>query len=180
MPKGRTRSESSVTALQKDAFGLPGVVGGIACAGTALESRTATVRGKAFLFLGPDDVRLKLGPSLAHAQDLARSSPGVRPGAGGWVTISHEAVATLSRMTLRSWVRESHGLFAGGRRPIPTKSPRPLRDGANCRVIGGVHNGESGIVRDIKTGPTGHVSITVVPANGVRFKTLARNVSVET
>ena len=53
-----------------------------------------------------------------------------------------------------------------------------VRDGAQCNVIGGVHAGKSGIVRDIKTGKTGHVSITVVQSNGVRFKTLAKNVEV--
>ena len=51
-------------------------------------------------------------------------------------------------------------------------------DGAKCKVIGGVHTGKSGTVRDIKTGKTGHVSITVVQSNGVRFKTLAKNVVV--
>lgn len=53
-----------------------------------------------------------------------------------------------------------------------------LKDGAKCWVIGGVHIGKSGIVRDIKTGKTGYVSITVVQADGVRFKTLAKNVEV--
>ncbi len=51
-------------------------------------------------------------------------------------------------------------------------------DGAQCKVIGGVHEGKSGTVRDIKTGKTGHVSITVVQKNGIRFKTLAKNVVV--
>ncbi len=51
-------------------------------------------------------------------------------------------------------------------------------DGAQCMVISGVHSGKSGTVRDIKTGKTGHVSITVVQANGERLKTLARNVVV--
>jgi len=51
-----------------------------------------------------------------------------------------------------------------------------LKDGASCKVIGGTHQGKSGIVRDIKAGKTGHVSITVVQANGIRFKTLAKNV----
>ena len=60
----------------------------------------------------------------------------------------------------------------------PNLSP-PIRDGAKCRVIGGTHQGKSGTVRDIKTSKTGHVSITVVQANGERFKTLAKNVIVE-
>jgi ribosomal protein L24 len=59
-----------------------------------------------------------------------------------------------------------------------SKSPAHLKDGDQCTVIGGTHKGKSGTVRDVKTGKTGHVSITVVQANGVRLKTLARNVVV--
>ena len=59
------------------------------------------------------------------------------------------------------------------------KSTGKLRDGAKCKVIGGVHAGKSGVVRDIKKGKTGHVSITVVQLNGERFKTLAKNVAIE-
>jgi hypothetical protein len=51
-----------------------------------------------------------------------------------------------------------------------------LVDGAQCKVIGGVHAGKFGSVTDIKTGKTGHISITVVQSDGVRFKTLAKNV----
>jgi ribosomal protein S4E len=54
-----------------------------------------------------------------------------------------------------------------------------VQDGASCKVVGGVHAGKSGVVRDIKTGKTGFVSITVVQANGARFKTLAKNVVVQ-
>ena len=53
-----------------------------------------------------------------------------------------------------------------------------LRDGASCKVIGGRHKGKCGIVRDIKTGWTGHVSITVVQSDGVKLKTLAKNVAI--
>jgi ribosomal protein S4E len=53
-----------------------------------------------------------------------------------------------------------------------------LVDGVKCKVIGGVHAGKSGTVRDIKTGKTDFVSITVVQSNGERFKTLAKNVVV--
>ena len=54
-----------------------------------------------------------------------------------------------------------------------------LRDGARCEVVGGAHVGKSGVVKDIKTGKTGHVSITVVQKNGERFKTLAKNVVLQ-
>ena len=58
-------------------------------------------------------------------------------------------------------------------------TPAPVKDGAPCKVIGGTHKGKSGIVRDINTSKTGQVTITVVQADGVRFKTLARNVAVD-
>jgi ribosomal protein S4E len=58
------------------------------------------------------------------------------------------------------------------------KSPFMIVDGAQCKVISGVHAGKSGTARDIKTGKTGHISITVVQSNGERFKTLAKNVVV--
>jgi ribosomal protein S4E len=61
---------------------------------------------------------------------------------------------------------------------MKSKTPGKLRDGARCKVTGGTHVGKSGVVKDIKTGKTGHVSITVVQVNGERFKTLARNVTV--
>jgi len=53
-----------------------------------------------------------------------------------------------------------------------------LKDGDICQVIGGTHKGKSGTVRDINTSKTGHVTITVVQGNGIRFKTLGRNVTV--
>lgn len=55
-----------------------------------------------------------------------------------------------------------------------------LKDGDLCKVIGGTHKGKSGRVRDIHTSKTGHVTLTVEQDNGVRFKTLARNVILET
>jgi ribosomal protein S4E len=58
-------------------------------------------------------------------------------------------------------------------------TPRGLKDGAKCDVIAGTHKGKSGTVRDINTSKTGHVTITVVQANGERFKTLARNVAAK-
>ena len=59
---------------------------------------------------------------------------------------------------------------------VKSTPPKGLSEGARCRVTGGTHAGKSGVVRDIKTSKTGHVTITVVPSRGDRFKTLARNV----
>ena len=55
----------------------------------------------------------------------------------------------------------------------------PLKDGDYCDVIAGTHKGKSGKVGDIKTSKTGHVTITVEQKNGVRFKTLGKNVVVK-
>jgi ribosomal protein S4E len=53
-----------------------------------------------------------------------------------------------------------------------------LKDGDFCQVTAGTHKGKSGIVRDLNVSKTGHLTITVVQENGVRFKTLGKNVRV--
>jgi ribosomal protein S4E len=57
------------------------------------------------------------------------------------------------------------------------KKENSIRDGARCEVTAGTHKGKSGIVRDIHASKTGAVTITVVQDDGVRFKTLAKNVT---
>lgn len=37
-----------------------------------------------------------------------------------------------------------------------------LKDGNFCKVIAGTHKGKSGIVQDINTSKTGHITITVL------------------
>jgi ribosomal protein S4E len=61
---------------------------------------------------------------------------------------------------------------------MTTKATPALRDGDKCTVIGGTHIGKSGKVSDIHTSKTGHITITVEQKNGVKFKTLAKNVVV--
>jgi ribosomal protein S4E len=58
------------------------------------------------------------------------------------------------------------------------KTIKQLKENAKCKVIAGTHAGKSGIVKDINTSKTGHITITVVQTNGVRFKTLAKNVEM--
>ncbi len=53
-----------------------------------------------------------------------------------------------------------------------------MEDGDWCNVIGGTHKGKSGIVADINTSKGGHITITVIQEDGVRFKTLAKNVQI--
>ena len=62
---------------------------------------------------------------------------------------------------------------------MATTNPVTLKDGDQCLVVGGTHKGKSGTVRDIHTSKTGHITITVEQKNGVRFKTLGKNVVVE-
>ena len=62
---------------------------------------------------------------------------------------------------------------------MKSKTPGKLKDGDQCKVTGGTHAGKSGTVRDVHTSKTGHVTITVEQKNGVRFKTLGKNVAVQ-
>jgi ribosomal protein S4E len=63
---------------------------------------------------------------------------------------------------------------------MKTKPTSKLKDGDLCNVVGGTHSGKSGTVRDVHESKTGHITITVEQANGVRFKTLGKNVVVQT
>jgi len=53
-----------------------------------------------------------------------------------------------------------------------------LKDGDQCKVVAGTHAGKEGTVRDINTSKTGHITITVVQKDGIRFKTLGKNVEL--
>jgi ribosomal protein S4E len=61
---------------------------------------------------------------------------------------------------------------------MTTRAVPGLVDGATCKVVAGTHAGKMGVVRDINTSKSGHVTITVEQEDGARFKTLAKNVVV--
>lgn len=103
---------------------LPDVTEGVACAGTALESRTFQVGGKAFLFLSAKLARLKLAASAADAKRR-----GAEVGANGWTKLALDALPPAA--VCKRWVAESHALLAGaagartGRAPgTATSKPR--------------------------------------------------------
>ena len=101
---------SSLQALRRFALRLPDTEEGVACEGTALESRTVKTRRKAFLFLRPTEARLKLGGSLQDAIARASKDPSrYSVGTGGWVLVklddSSDRLDVLER-----WIAESHGL----------------------------------------------------------------------
>ena len=50
-----------------------------------------------------------------------------------------------------------------------------LANGDHCEVVSGTHRGKIGVVADLKISKTGAITITVVQADGERFKTLAKN-----
>jgi ribosomal protein S4E len=55
---------------------------------------------------------------------------------------------------------------------------KDLKNGAHCYVIAGTHKGKSGLIADLHLSKTGHLTLTVIQENGVRFKTLGKNVQV--
>ncbi|MBC6111872.1 RNA-binding protein [Pedobacter fastidiosus] len=61
---------------------------------------------------------------------------------------------------------------------MATNITTTLKNGDSCKVIGGTHIGKAGMVRDLNTSKTGHITITVEQADGVKFKTLGKNVVV--
>jgi ribosomal protein S4E len=51
-----------------------------------------------------------------------------------------------------------------------------LKDGDQCTVIAGTHKDKSGKISDINLSKTGHITVTVTQDNGIRFKTLGKNI----
>ena len=99
--------------MQKLALRYPEAQEGIACAGTALESKTVKVGNKAFLFLGEKEVRLKLGESLPEATKLASKAPGrYEVGVHGWVKLTFGDNETPPLNLLKRWIDESYRLLA--------------------------------------------------------------------
>ena len=57
-----------------------------------------------------------------------------------------------------------------------SKNTNTLTNGDFCIVIGGKYKGEEGAISDLNISKTGHLTVTVTKENGVRFKTLGKNV----
>ena len=122
MTAARKPRPGPLDALRARALGFAETGEAVACKGTALEKRTVTVRGKAFLFLGARDAMLKLGDSLAEARRLAAKDPArYRAGASGWVKVTLGADDAAAPEPLARWVEESYRLLA------PAKGAKPRR-----------------------------------------------------
>lgn len=114
-------------ALWDAATRHPGVEAGVACAGTAVETRTAKIRGKAFLFLRPQDARFKLA---ASAPEASRPGSGCTVGAGGWCHVVLGTAETPSLAVMQRWIAERHGLMAASapaKTKTKSKSKKPVR-----------------------------------------------------
>jgi ribosomal protein S4E len=62
---------------------------------------------------------------------------------------------------------------------MSAESQSKLKNGDLCLVVGGTHKGKSGVIQDMNVTKTGAITITVVQNNGIRFKTLLKNVGVK-
>jgi hypothetical protein len=100
---------ATMDALWAAATRHPRVEAGVACARTAVESRTAKVGGKAFLFLRPQDARFKLAASAAEA---SRKGSGCKVGAGGWCHVVLVAEDAPPLDVMERWIAESYALMA--------------------------------------------------------------------
>lgn len=53
-----------------------------------------------------------------------------------------------------------------------------LKNGDQCTVVGGTHKGKSGIVQDLNTSKTGHITIKVLQKTECDLKHLVRMLSL--
>jgi len=124
----RARADDAPTqALRDIALRHPSATETIACKGTAIESRRFSVGSKAFLFVGPKNVMVKLGASQDEAERLAAREPDrYRIGASGWATVTTGDDHALPLPLLRRWIDESHDLVVAGK--TSAKKKRPTAD----------------------------------------------------
>lgn len=113
MGKKDLQGDAVMLVLRNAALRQPDVIEGLACKGTTIQSATFKVRGKAFLFLRPGRVMVKLDGSRSEALKHAERNPErYRVGSGGWTTVTYDAPKEVSLPQMERWIRESYGLFA--------------------------------------------------------------------
>ena len=111
--------------LRAFALRLPETTEGVACKGTAVESRTVQVRGKAFVFLRAAELRVKLGPSVPEIAALAKKEPRrYQTGAGGWSKVTLGDLGPAPRALVEKWIEESWRLVAPASLAAATRPKR--------------------------------------------------------
>lgn len=109
----KTALSGTAQALREFALRYPEAQDGISCAGTSLERATVNARKKAFVFLGNDEARVKLGDSLEEAARLSSREPErYRPGHQGWVSVTLGTGEAPPLELLQRWIDESYRLLA--------------------------------------------------------------------
>jgi hypothetical protein len=112
--------------LRRFALQFPETEEGVACEGTALESRTVKRKNKAFLFLRATEIRLKLAASAKEASARAAQDPArYKVGAHGWVLVTLDGASDPVDL-LERWIEESYSLLGDGK-PTPAKSKAAVR-----------------------------------------------------
>jgi len=120
-----------VSILRPIAMRCPETEEGVACKGTSIECTTFKARGKAFLFVGAKDIRLKLQASLAEAAKLAMKEPDrYQAGKIGWVTVRLHPGDALPIDFLERWIVESYRLLV----PKELAAKLAERDGPRGRA----------------------------------------------
>ena len=99
----------------------------LACKGTVVESATVKVGGRAFLFVRPIHVMMKVDAAMAEVTRMAAKEPErYIPGKSGWITIKLKpGEPTPPLPMLERWIGESYRLTAGS----PAKA-KPTKAGA--------------------------------------------------
>ncbi len=133
VPKEKGVGAVTMKALRAFALRLPEATEGVACEGTALEKRTAKVRGKAFVFLNASEAMVKLRDSTAEAARFPKASPDAcRVGGHGWAVVKIGEGGAVQEDVLERWIHESYRLMApaslvgtpGEARPAPKGKTR--------------------------------------------------------
>lgn len=104
-----------VQALLRIGLKHPDAEENLACKGTVVESATVKVGGRAFLFVRPIHVMLKVDAAMAEVTKMAAKEPErYIPGKGGWITIKLKpGEPTPPLPMLERWIGESYRLTAG-------------------------------------------------------------------
>ena len=111
----KRKEVDALEALRAIASRHPDVEEGIACKGTAAECVTCKVNQRAFLFLRPAAVMLKLKESVGEVASFAAKEPDrYNAGAGGWVTVRRPTEGPLPMDVMERWIGESYRLMTAG------------------------------------------------------------------
>ncbi len=113
MTEGQSNSDRAVQAMRRAALRPADVQESVACKGTAIESATFKVGGRAFLFLRSGRVMVRLDRSQKEASRLAGKKPACyKVGSGGWTTVTFEDPKDVSIKLLERWISESYRVLA--------------------------------------------------------------------